>query len=250
MWLDRMLRPDVPRAFLLHGVVQPDSLQTSTPETWGMPRDRTIVLFVGRLETLKGCDEFIEGFLKASERQPEALHALIVGGGPREKALRVRVSEAGAERTVTFTGELTHARVLNVYAQADIYVSLNRMCNLTNTNVEALSAGCCAIFPASQPGIGADLRTDQIFPPDTVMRIPHVEDTDALAAALLHLHSDGEERQRRAKAIARIAEQTFSNWDERIQHEISMLSSVAQSKSHESLSTASQVQGAGIKFEL
>ena len=229
-WLDRMLTPGIPRHLWLNGVdpVAPggdfDILLSH------IPADCTRVLFVGRLDDLKGCREFIEAFLIAHASVGDRLHAVIVGDGPNRIAMQARVSAADAGRSVTFLGSVAHDRVQDAYRCADIYVSLNRMGNLSNANLEAMLAGCCMIVPAAQPETGADTTTELLFPDDTALRVPGVDDPAAIASAILQLHANPDERRRRGAATKAAADAVIGTWRQRIEREVDLLEELASGR--------------------
>lgn len=223
IWLDQMLDASVTQVHLINGVDMPAEHEPLGNATSKPDNAVTTVLFVGRLDPMKGCDEFVSAFLAAYRQAPDSLRAIIVGDGARAQDLRQRVASAHADNAVTFTGALKHRDVHAQYRNADIYVSLNSMGNLSNANLEAMRAGCCAIFPAQQIDAGIDMRTAELFSNDTVFRIPDVGDTDSLAQAILYLHRQPDERKTRATAIYRIAEKLIPSWQERVDSEIRLL---------------------------
>jgi len=228
-WLERALDPSVPRVGVINGCDVPAAVSGDglDPRLAALPKDRTIVLSVGKLEWEKGAGEFVDGVLKALQRMPKALHALIVGTGSLEAEARSRVEAAGASEHVTFIDRMPHAQVFAARARADIYVSLNRYGNLSNANLEAMRMGQCMVFPGAQPDSGIDVATDMLVPPDAVRRIPTADDTDALADALLELHADPETRARMGRSIAAAAERFIGGWDTRIAWELALLERLA-----------------------
>jgi glycosyltransferase involved in cell wall biosynthesis len=230
-WLDRILDPDANRVLLLNGVDLPNGAGRDPIETGGNGDGDNLrltkVLFVGRLDPLKGCDEFVSAFLAAWRQAPGELRAVIVGEGKRGAELRSRIAEAGAQNSVTFTGALGHAEVLAHYRQADIYVSLNKMGNLSNANLEAMRSGCCMIVPSPQREIGVDSATADIFPDDTLLRIPRADDIEGLKNAILHLHRTPDERRARGRATHLVAERVIPSWRDRIDTEVRLLESLA-----------------------
>lgn len=226
-WLARVMNPKVPRKILLNGVDFSRPTETANTRFTNIPKDRTVVLILGRLDKLKACDEFLDGFLRALSHERNGLHALIVGSGNRASALHERAKARGAEDAVTFISTLPHDQVINALARSHIYVSLNRMGNLSNANLEAMQAGCCMIIPESQPDTGVDLYTDEVLPEDTAFRIPSSDDTGALANAILHLHRHPDERAARGAAIKAVAQKILPSWDERIATELAILRSVS-----------------------
>jgi glycosyltransferase involved in cell wall biosynthesis len=223
-WLDRALRPDVPRVRVINGVdLLPEARGSVHPALEALPKGKTVVLSVGKLEDIKGADCFIEAFLKAWEQDPTRLHALVVGTGSMEQALQQRVAEAGASDAVTFIPRLPMAQVAEARRRSDIYVSLNRLGNLSNANLEAMLLGQCMIFPQAQLDTGIDVATDALIPTDAVVRIPHTGDTDALAEVLLALHRDPAERRRMGDTVRQAAEDFLGSWERRIGWELALI---------------------------
>jgi glycosyltransferase involved in cell wall biosynthesis len=227
-WLDRALRPEVPRVRVINGVDPlPEASDSVHPDLAALPQNKTIVLSVGKLEQAKGADCFIDAFLSAWAHDPNGLHALVVGTGSLDATLRQRVVDAGAEAAVTFIPRLPFAQVAEARRRSDIYVSLNRLGNLSNANLEAMLLGQCMVFPQAQPDSGIDLATDALIPADAVRRIPHAGDTQALAAVLLDLHRAPEERQRMGAAIRTAAQGFLGSWERRIGWELELINRLA-----------------------
>src|SRR5688572_19351658 len=101
-----------------------------------------IVLFVGRLNPIKGPDLLLEAFL-ARRRVLGATQLLFVGpdGGMRA-ALEARAREAGAAERVIFTGWLGGADKVAAYRAADLVVVPSRQ---EAMSLVALEAGACGI---------------------------------------------------------------------------------------------------------
>lgn len=225
-WLVGALRKDVPRVALINGIDRSEGADTA-PEIAAIAGDKTVVLSVGKLEPEKGALQFAEGFLKAWRQRSESLHALIVGAGQLRGLIRALFEEAGAVSAVTMVERLPHKQVLGALDRADIYVSLNRLGNLSNANLEAMMTGQCMVVPAAQPTLGIDVVTDTILPPETALRIRSTDDISGLADALIRLDRNPDERTSRGTAAAAAAEQHFYGWDGRIGYELALLRAVA-----------------------
>lgn len=221
-WLEAALDPAVPRHALVNGVDLKAATGGSGAAGFAPPAGRVVAGFLGKLEYTKGSDEFVAGFLKAWQRNPD-LHALIVGAGSRATAMREAIAAAGASDHATFIQHMPHAQVLQTLHAVDIYVSLNRFGNLSTANLEAMRVGLCMIFPQSQLATGVDEVTDRLLPPETVVRIASSDDIDGLATALLRLSRDAAERKARAEATQKAAAQFVGDWPQRIDAELSIL---------------------------
>jgi len=222
-WMDRALHPDTPRRMMINGVdltgadpVPPEiAVKLDAPETR--------VLFVARLVEDKGCLAFVDAVCAALERAPGRFRAVIAGTGPYEGPMRARVDAQGQTGQFEFLGQLPHGQVLDLQQRCHVYVSLNQMCNLTNANLEAMRTGVCMIIPASPGMRGIDVDTDELMPPDTILRVSHSNDVAGLCEALLRLDAHPQERESRAAATRARAESFIPTWAERIGEEIQML---------------------------
>jgi glycosyltransferase involved in cell wall biosynthesis len=229
IWLDRALAPSVPRVLLVNGV-DLESEPTAASEGPVLPTDRTVVLFVGRIDWHKGAEEFVAGFVVAWRLAPEQLHAVVIGTGRLASRLRERVAEAGARSAVSFVDRMPHRHILSVQRQADIYVSLNRYGNLSTANLEAMRCGKAMIIPAAQPSTGVDAATEALIPADAAVRITDISDADALGEAILRLHEDRDQRTALAAAMAAAAARFVSDWPTRIATEMRLLRALACGK--------------------
>jgi len=225
-WLDAALDSRVPRYLLVNGVDLGDRPASPHAQLATLPDGRTKVLFIGRLEPHKGADVFIAAFLAAWRREPHGLYAIVIGTGPQLESLRAQVVASGAGGSVAFIERLPHAQIIEAHARSDVYVSLNRYGNLSNSNLEAMKAGQCMIIPASQPSNGIDVMTDRLVPPEAALRIPSAYAAAELSDALLALHRAPERRQAMRAAMLN-ASGFVPTWDERLDCELKLLESLA-----------------------
>ncbi len=227
-WMERALAPDTPRRMMLNGVdpIENPSLDDHIRDAVSGPE--TKILFVARLVEDKGCLEFVEAVSGALDRAPGRFRAIVAGDGPFATQMRARADDAGHGKQFHFLGQVAHNQMLGLQQACDVYVSLNRMCNLTNANLEAMRAGVCMIIPTSPGTRGIDVDTDELMPEDTIFRIASPDDVAGLREALVHLESNAQDRTRRARAIALRAEQLIPTWDARITSEIELLEQLTE----------------------
>lgn len=226
-WLRNAISKSVPLHTLLNGVdIVSPSVKSKALQR--LPSQRCIVMFLGKIEDAKGAPEFVNAFLDARSMAPGRFHALIVGTGSRLDDLMKRVKEHSAVEDFTFIERLTHEEVSAALARADIYVSLNRLGNLSNANLEAMRAGCCMVIPSSQCDTSVDVITDELIPDDAVFRIPSVDDVAALTKALIDLSEQTAKREVMGKTIKGIADQVLMTWEQRVSVETKLIQSVAR----------------------
>ncbi len=109
-----------------------------------------VVLFVGRIQPLKGIDVTVEGMAIIVERYPEAV-LMVVGGpsGPRGQAeltaLRKRAVELGLAGRIRFVGPMPHGLVPDLYRAADVVVVPSRTESFGLVAAEAQACGTAVV---------------------------------------------------------------------------------------------------------
>lgn len=150
-----------------------------------------VVTYIGRLESVKGADDFVAAALKAKKEEP-AIEIQVVGWYKPNHPL-----VAAHDREVRFTG--LRKDIETILAGSDIFVLPSYSEGLSNALMEALSAGCACI--ASDVGGNRFLIENGVsgflFP---------AGDREALAGHIRRLSGDPEKRlQLGEKARQRIA---------------------------------------------
>ena len=103
-----------------------------------------ILLFVGRIQPLKGADLAV---LTLSELSHEDAHLVLVGGssgpeGPREeKRIRQMVDELGLTQRVTFIEPQKHEKLVNWYQAADVVIMPSKSESFGLVALEASATG-------------------------------------------------------------------------------------------------------------
>jgi glycosyltransferase involved in cell wall biosynthesis len=111
------------------------------------------LLTVSRAEPGKAIDIVVD----AVRSRPELrCRFTLVGDGPELEALRAR---AAGDTRFRFLGAIPSDRVLDLYAQADVFLFPSRYDVFGNVLVEAMGAGLAPVV-ASEPGAVADLCVD------------------------------------------------------------------------------------------
>lgn len=156
--------------------------------------DGPVIGFIGSFYDYEGLDDLIAAMPALIARQPDA-KLLLVGGGPREAALRAQAEASPAATAIRFVGRVPHDQVERYYALTDVLTYPRKASRLTDLvtplkPLEAMAQG--KLVAASSVGGHRELITDGVtgtlFAPD---------DPAACATALADLLDDP------------------SNWDER-----------------------------------
>ncbi len=178
----------------------------------GLPEDRTIFLFSGRLELRKGCQELARAAALLWKEHPEAL-CVMLGEGPEQDRLAESIRNSGAEAAVLFAGHRPNGT--EYLAAADVFVHPSYYEGLSNSLLEAMQMGLpvVAMNCSSMP----ELVTDQV----EGLLVPR-GDSGALGRAMARLLRDETLRERMGRAAALRArafplEATWSAWDKLIE---------------------------------
>lgn len=133
--------------------------------TRAVTRNPRRILFVGRLERMKGVDILLHAFSLLDDKSVE-LH--VVGEGSRRSSLIARARALGIAERVRFTGYLPVPAVYGEYAASAVFCGLSRSEALGNVFLEAQAAGCAVVATAvgGIPEIVRDRVTGFLVPPD------------------------------------------------------------------------------------
>lgn len=131
-----------------------------------------VIGFIGSFYDYEGIDVLIEAMALLVQRKPDA-RLLLVGGGPREAALRQQAAASPAADAIRFVGRVAHHEVDRYYALADIMAYPRKRSRLTElvTPLKPLEAMAQEkLVAASDIGGHRELvahgRTGVLFAPD------------------------------------------------------------------------------------
>jgi len=145
-------------------------------------KERGRIVFVGRLEKMKGIDTLLTAFAKLKMYNVQCT-IRVVGDGSERSRLEQLAIDLGIVEHVTFTGFLPVPDVYKEFAKAEIFCGLSRSEALGNVFLEAQAAGCAVIGTTvgGIPDIIKDGETGLLVSSD---------DADAAADALKKLLED------------------------------------------------------------
>lgn len=125
-------------AMIPNCIDMPTFLQRSQArDELGLPQDRTIVGFVGRMSQQKNPLLLVDAFKLVQTRFPEAILAMI-GDGPLLGAVRHRVSEHGLESSVHLLGKRNAPELMKAF---DIFALSSRYEGMPYVLLESINAG-------------------------------------------------------------------------------------------------------------
>jgi 1,2-diacylglycerol 3-alpha-glucosyltransferase len=159
-----LISPSAPMrdALLAYGVTTPiEVLPTGLPaesftrgdgarfrQRFGLPADRPLLLYVGRVAYEKNIDFLLRMFARLRARRPDALF-VIAGEGPAREHLERLARHLGIETAVRFIGYLNRATELpDCYAAGDAFVFASRTETQGLVLLEAMSQGTPVVSTA------------------------------------------------------------------------------------------------------
>ncbi len=142
----------------------------------GIDPDAPIVLWVGRLDPVKGLTFLVRAFREVAEKT--SAHLVLVGGGPLKATLEREVRRTALLGRVHLLGP--RRDVPSLLKTADVFAFPSRTEGLPNALLEAMAAAC-PIVTTDVPGC-----RDLIEHERTGLVVPY-DDTPKLTAAVLQL---------------------------------------------------------------
>jgi len=184
-------------------VFYPEGAAAEVPwrhEAVSAPTNPTVIGVVCALRPEKGLPQLLEGFARVRTSYPEA-RLLVVGSGPMLAELEARANALQLGGDCRFQSAAQNvAQWLRVM---DIFVLPSLSEALSNSLMEAMACGCCAIASdtGGNPELVRDGETGLLFP---------VGDTTALAACMDRLLANRAERRRLAANGAQFMRECFN----------------------------------------
>jgi D-inositol-3-phosphate glycosyltransferase len=178
----------------------------------GVPTERHIVLFVGRIEPLKGIDTLLRAMALVVPGIPcwqEQVSVIIVGGAPGAGVEKVHAelarleslrAELGIQDLVTFQGAEDQDRLIYYYSAADLVVMPSHYESFGMVALEAMACGT-PVVASKVGGLAYNVRDGE-----TGFLVPH-RDPEALAAKIRLLLCDGQLREQMSGQALRWAQQ-------------------------------------------
>lgn len=130
-------------------------------DSFSIPQDATVSLFVGRLHKMKRLDLIIDAFSRVIKHQ-ENTHLIVVGSDQdgRGEIAMAQVHRLGLTKNIHFTGLLAGTDLLQAYADSDLLVLLSHRENFGMVAVEAMAAGLPVLL-SNQVGLAEEVQLAQ-----------------------------------------------------------------------------------------
>jgi glycosyltransferase involved in cell wall biosynthesis len=118
--------------FVVRNGVDPKKFKAVRPNPALKKGKRYLVGYVGNMSTQEGLDILIEAAFRIRTAGRKDVHFTCIGGGPGLPGLRRLVQEKCLEDTVTFTGRIPDAELLEILSTADVCVNPDKPCPMNS----------------------------------------------------------------------------------------------------------------------
>jgi glycosyltransferase involved in cell wall biosynthesis len=133
-----------PPGFVLPLGITPEAREEKLQTTFEHHRfkGKKIILFLSRLDPIKGLELLIDGVAKLA-RSRDDFALVIAGDGPEQyrRELQSRVSACGLDQTTVFAGHVTGCEKWDLFSSAEVFVLPSYHENFGVAVVEAMAAG-------------------------------------------------------------------------------------------------------------
>jgi len=184
--------------------VIPPGIENSWFEVERNPAVTNQILFWGRVEEEKGLPELFVA-LKTVVNKLKDLKLTLVGEGNRLQEYKAQVANLGLSNHVEFTGWLSNREIQKLAAHCNLGVFPSRIESFGLSVVEAMAAGLPVI--AARGG-----AVPENIEEDVTGKLVPVNNSDALAEALIACLEDPQRAENRAKAAKSAVQEKFS-WE-------------------------------------
>ncbi len=168
---------------------------------FAVPPEVPLILFLGRLDPIKGPDILLEGFIRAADALDYSMLAFVGPDYGMEAELRSRVRGAGLEGRVRFPGPLTGEAKRAAYVDADVFVVPSRQENMSIVAVEAAATGTPTVITDT-----CDFPEIDSYGAGRVVR----PTADEIVAAVRELLSDPQMRAQAGRNAQRMVAERFT----------------------------------------
>jgi glycosyltransferase involved in cell wall biosynthesis len=118
--------------FVVRNGPSPETFKAVPPNPALKNGKRYLVGYVGVMNSQDGLDILIDVALRVKNLGRRDVHFTCVGKGPELASLRKIVQEKGLEDTVTFTGFVPDAEMVEILSTADVCVNPDRPCQMNS----------------------------------------------------------------------------------------------------------------------
>lgn len=115
-------------------------------DEYKIPKNKPIVLYIGRVDPEKSLDILMKAFIKAHEKVPDA-HLIVVGDGSARSKLEGIIEKAGLDKNAHFLGRVVGDNLPQLYRTGTVFAITSKTETQSIVLMEAMASGlpCVAV---------------------------------------------------------------------------------------------------------
>ncbi len=115
-------------------------------DEYKIPKNKPIVLYIGRVDPEKSLDILMKAFIKAHEKVPDA-HLVVVGDGSARSKLEGIIEKAGLNKNAHFLGRVVGDNLPQLYRTGTVFAITSKTETQSIVLMEAMASGlpCVAV---------------------------------------------------------------------------------------------------------
>lgn len=184
-----------------------------------IPENMPVFLFLSRLSKDKGIMDFIDVICELQKSRVD-FFTLIVGDGEYYKEVEKKIKKHSL-KNVLLSGAVCHNNIYDYYQVSDVYISLNKIGNLSNTVLEAVNSGKCIITLSKSNKPLRDFSTNEFFK-EAALYVNRDNIKETLTKVMLNLIDTPELIIKKKKEVVSCQSKLIT-WHTRIEKEIKLL---------------------------
>jgi glycosyltransferase involved in cell wall biosynthesis len=157
-------------------------------ERFDIPRDKQIVLYVGRVDPEKSLHIMVDAFIKAHKKMSDA-HLVVVGDGTARPDLEKMIENAGLNEYAHFLGRVIGDDLPQIYRTGTVFAITSKTETQSIVLLEAMATGlpCIAVKAGAIPELVKTGENGYLCEAD---------DVDGVAKAMVAILSDSENQKK------------------------------------------------------
>ncbi|MCQ2571035.1 MAG: glycosyltransferase [Candidatus Saccharibacteria bacterium] len=173
-------------------------------EEYGIPKNKPIVLYVGRVDPEKSLDVLMDAYIKAHEKVPDA-HLVVVGDGTARPKLEAQIAKAGLSDQAHFLGRVVGDNLPQLYRTGTVFAITSKTETQSIVLMEAMASG----LPCVAVDAGA---IHELVKTNKNGYLCQADDSDEVAKSLVKILSDKDRQAKMSdESIKRAAKHDISH---------------------------------------
>ena len=206
---------------LLNGVDKlnkKESIKT-LKRTYLIPENMPVFLFLSRLSKDKGIIDFMDVICELQKSRVD-FYTIIVGDGECYNEVKKTIKKHSL-KNVVLSGSVSHSNIYDYYQVSDIYISLNKIGNLSNTILEAVNTGKCIVTLSKSNKSLKDFSTYEFFN-EAALYVNRDNIKETLTKVMMNLIDTPKLIANKKKEVVKCQDKLIT-WNTRIEKEIKLL---------------------------